>query len=82
MTIQLSGEITSVALALGEQAVHTELRLRALEELLIKKEIVTAEELKESYAIVSDRDFDKLKFGLAESIREYIEQYYEEEEED
>jgi len=78
----MDSTITSVALALGEQAIDTELKLMALEDLLIKKEIVTEIELKELYSIVSERDFNKLKCDLAESLREYIElELYEEDDE-
>lgn len=58
-------------LALGSKIINAEIKMQTLKELLIEKEIVTQEELDEKYQFVMDRDFDKFKSELNESLRKF-----------
>lgn len=58
-------------LALGSKIINAEIKMQTLKELLIEKEIVSQEELNEKYQFVMDRDFDKFKSELNESLRKY-----------
>lgn len=58
-------------LALGSKIITAEIKMQTLKELLIEKEIVTQEELDEKYHFVTDRDFDKFKLELNESLRKF-----------
>lgn len=58
-------------LALGSKIINAEIKMQTLKELLIEKEIVSQEELNEKYQFVMDRDFDKFKSELNESLRKF-----------
>lgn len=58
-------------LALGSKIINAEIKMQTLKELLIEKELVSQEELNEKYQFVMDRDFDKFKSELNESLRKF-----------
>lgn len=66
--------IDAAILALGSKIIENEIKVKTLMEILIEKEIVTAEELNEKYKFVIDRDFEKLDLELNESLKQFAEE--------
>jgi hypothetical protein len=69
----MASDISIVALALSTKIIDTEIKVRALGNLLVDKEIVTMKEIEEKYKFIEDRDFEKLKAEILELITEYAE---------
>lgn len=60
--------------ALSSKVVNIEMKMTSIEEVLIDKGILTKEEIKKKYEIVSKRDFDEIKKELIEMIEEFEEE--------
>lgn len=60
--------------ALSSKVVNIEMKMSSIEEVLIDKGVLTKEEIKNKYGIVSKRDFDAIKKELIEMIEEFEEE--------
>lgn len=56
---------------LSSKVVNIEMKMSSIEEVLIDKGVLTKEEIKKKYEIVSKRDFNEIKKELIEMIEEY-----------
>lgn len=57
--------------ALSSKVVNIEMKMSSIEEVLIDKGVLTKEEIKKKYDMVSKRDFNEIKKELIEMIEEY-----------
>ena len=57
--------------ALSSKVVNIEMKMSSIEEVLIDKGVLTKEEIKKKYEMVSKRDFNEIKKELIEMIEEY-----------
>ena len=57
--------------ALSSKVVNIEMKMSSIEEVLIDKGVLTKEEIKKKYEMVSKRDFDEIKKELIEMIEEF-----------
>ena len=60
--------------ALSSKVVNIEMKMTSIEEVLIDKGVLTKEEIKKKYEVVSKRDFDEIKKELIELIEEFEEE--------
>lgn len=60
--------------ALSSKVVNIEMKMSSIEEVLIDKGVLTKEEIKKKYEMVSKRDFDEIKKELIEMIEEFEEE--------
>ena len=57
--------------ALSSKVINIEMKMSSIEEVLIDKGVLTKEEIKKKYDMVSKRDFNEIKKELIEMIEEY-----------
>lgn len=57
--------------ALSSKVVNIEMKMSSIEEVLIDKGVLTKEEIKKKYEMVSKRDFNEIKKELIEMIEEF-----------
>ena len=67
----MAKDLTGAILALSDFVIHTEIKMRAMDEILEEKRIVTREEIDGKFNAVHRREFNKLKAELIDAFKDY-----------
>lgn len=67
----MAKDLTGAILALSDFVVYTEIKMRAMDEILVEKRIVTREEIDGKFNAVHRREYKKLKAELIDAFKDY-----------